>query len=475
MSNSIKKNFTYNLILTLCGYIFPLITYPYVSRVLGVQNIGVCDFVDSIINYFVLFSMLGIGSYGVREIAKCKNDKDKRNFVFSNLIAINAITSIIALILLVCAILWIPQLTSYRNFLWIGSAKLIFNMFLIEWFFQGLQDFKYITIRSVIVRAVYVLLVFLLVHSKDDTIIYFSLTVFTTILNSVINWNYSRRYQKLSFVSLKIKYFILPVLVFGYYRILTSMYTTFNVVFLGFTSGDTEVGYFATATKLYSIIMAMFTALTTVMVPKVSELLAEGNKSKLIEIANKIFSILTVLSFPTIIYCVFFAKDIIFLLAGDGYSGAISPFRIVIFLLLVIGMEQIVVQQFLMASSSNRSVFSVSTTGAVVGLTMNLILTPKLGAIGSSISWGLSEVSVLIVGLFLLKKYMEITLQIKILIENVLWSVLYIFPLLLMSFWDFNHWIKMLLSGFITVVLFILINFVFHKNPLLISCLPKRK
>ena len=438
--SSIKRNFEYNLLLTLCNYIFPLLTYPYASRVLGVEKIGVCSFVDSVINYFVLFSMLGIGSYGVREIAKCKEDKDRRNFVFSNLIIINFLLTLIALLSLIASIIWVPFFVEYKSFLWVGAAKLLFNMFLIEWFFQGIQDFKYITIRSIFVRTIYVIAVFVFVHSENDAIVYFGLTVLTTLLNAIINWHYSHHYVILSFLKLNFKLFIIPIFVFGYYRILTSMYTTFNVVFLGFSSGDVEVGYFSTATRLHGIIMAAFSALTTVLVPKVSELLVDGNKQRLIELADRTFSILVTISVPAILFCLFCAEDIICIIAGDGYSGAVLPFRIVIFLLLVIGMEQIVVQQFLMASSSNKSVFTLSTTGAVVGLLLNFILTPQYGSIGTSISWSISELSVLAVGLYFLNKIMDICLNIRILLENVCWSLVYIIPLSIISYLHLPMW-----------------------------------
>lgn len=471
--NSIKKNFSFNLVLSLCNYIFPLLTYPYASRVLGVEKIGVCNFVDSIINYFVLVSMLGIGSYGVREIAKCKENKDRRNFVFSNLITLNLLLTIIALLTLIASILWLPSFAEYKSFLWVGAAKLLFNMFTIEWFYQGIQDFKFITIRSIVVRTIYVITVFLFVHSENDAIVYFGLTVLTTSLNAVINWHYSRHYVLLSFSRINLRLFMIPVLVFGYYRILTSMYTTFNLVFLGFTSGDVEVGYFSTATKLYGIIMAVFTALTTVMVPKVSELLADGNRKRLMELANRTFSILANISVPTILFSLFCAEDIVYIIAGDGYSGAVLPFRIVIFLLLIIGMEQIVVQQFLMASSSNKSVLSVSTTGALVGLFLNFILTPKLGSIGSSISWGISELSVLVVGLYFLNKILDISLNIRILFEHLCWSFLYIIPLFLVYCLHLPMLWNVLVSGSFTGIIFLIINVFIRKEPLIMELIKK--
>lgn len=470
---SVKKNFGYNLILTFCNYLFPLLTYPYVSRVLGVDRIGTCNFVDGIINYFVLFSALGVGSYGVREIAKCKDDADRRSCVFTNLVVLNAIGTFVSVLILIILTFELDSLQEYRNFLWIGVAKLVFSLFLIEWFFQGIQNFRFITIRSVIVRLLYIVCVFVFIHTKEDTLIYYGLTSFTIVVNSIINWNFSRRYRHFSFKYINLKSFIIPILAFGYYRLLTSMYTTFNLVFLGFATNDTEVGYFSTATKLYSILMGVFTAFTTVMVPKVSELLASGDYANLQRIANKTFSALTIVALPIIVFCLFCTEDIILTLSGSGYEGAYTPFKIVIFLLLIIGMEQIVIQQFLMASQSNKSIFMVSTIGAVVGVLLNICITPRLGAIGSAISWGISEFTVLCVGMHLTKKYVGIKLQISTLFANVLWTSLYIIPLAAIYTLHLSQWLNLIACAVSTGVVFFILNLRVRKNELVADTVGK--
>lgn len=406
---SVRRNFIYNLILTFSSYLFPLLTYPYVSRVLGVIGIGTCNFVDSIIDYFILFSGLGIGSYGVREIARYKDNKKKCDEIFSNLFLIHFTMTILLVVVLCICTFVIPYFTSYKDFICIGVVKLIFNLFLIEWFYQGIQHFKYITIRSIIVRSIYVISVFLFVKDNDDVLVYYALTTLTIVLNAFFNWNYSRKFVKFNFVYMNLKLYIMPVLTFGYYRILTSMYTTFNTIFLGFTLGNAEVGYFSTATKLYYIILSVFTAFTTVMVPHISLLLQKKDYQEMQLILNKTIMTLLILAIPIIIVCELLAPWIINIIAGNGYEGAILPFRIVIFLLLIIGMEQVVIQQFLMASNTNKVILKVSTLGAIVGISLNFVFTPRLGAVGSSIAWGCSELAVLIVGVMFMKKYMGLT------------------------------------------------------------------
>lgn len=468
---SIKKNFGYNLILTFCSYLFPLLTYPYVSRVLGVNRIGTCNFVDSIIDYFVLFSAMGVLSYGVREIAKCKDDKQRRSEVFTNLFCIHAIgTSIACIILLTCTIT-LDSLSSYRPFLFVGLGKLVFNLFLIEWFYQGIQMFRYITIRSVLVRLVYVIAIFIFVKDVDDAIKYYMLNVLIIVFNAVINWRHASKYRSISFKDLSLTSYLVPVFTFGYYRILTSMYTTFNTTYLGFVHNDTEVGYFTTATRLYVFIMGVFTAFTTVMVPKISELYNQNKTEEMQAIASKTFSILTILTLPTIFTCQFLAPDIIQLMAGTGYEGAITPFKIVITLLLIIGIEQIAIQQFLMASNSTNSIFTVSTIGAVTGILLNLMLTPSMGAVGSAIAWGCSELSVLCIGIYLIRRIMNIHLDISQMIKNIMLSLIYILPLWLAAEYVTNNVIRIAISVCSTLLTFVVLNFVLFKNDVLMDLL----
>ena len=458
MSKSIKKNFAWNLLLTGSGYIIPLITYPYSSRILGVENMGICGYVDSIVNYFILFSALGVGTLGVREIARCKDDKEKRNKVYSSLLAINVSLTAIGAILLFILTYTLPLFSDYKDFLMVGILKLISQAFLVEWLFQGVQDFKYVTLRSLAIKFGYVIALFLFVRSKEDVLIYYSLSTAINVANCIWNSLYSQKYVRFKFDDISIKPFYVAVLSYGYYRILTSLYTTFNTFYLGSVSTNTEVGYFITATKLINILMAVFTAFTTVMIPKVAEMLNDRKIGELQIIANKTFSVLYALAVPMIVYCISYAPDIIFLLSGSGYEGAITPFRIIIFMLLIIGMEQIAIRQFLMGDKKSTSVTILSTVGAFVGISLNILLVKEFGSIGSSISWGCSELCVLIVGLWYLKKDIGICLNINQLLSSLFSSLIYVFPIILVNYLVDNRWLKLIISASFLIVIFLIVN-----------------
>lgn len=403
--SSIKRNFLYSSILTVSGYLFPLITYPYISRVLGVDNIGLCNFIDSIINYFVLFSMLGIGVVGIREVAKNKTDKVALSFCFRDIIVFNLMLTFIVEVILLASVFFIPQLYVHKEMFFIGALKLLANVFLIEWFYKGMEEFRYITLRSIVVKFLYVVSVFLFVHDRDDYGVYYLLLTSMYVINAIFNWTYLRHFISFTIASVCPWRYSKTIAIMGCYSILTSMYTTFNVIYLGFVTNETEVGYYTTATKLYSIIMALFTTFTGVMLPRMSTLVAEKKMNEFNRLINLSCSILFKFSLPLVVLTIIYAPEIINFISGNGYEGAIVPMRIVMPLMVVIGYEQIVIVQTLMPLKKDKAVFVNSIIGAMVGLILNLLLVSYFKSVGSAIVWVCSEVAVMLSAQYWLKKY----------------------------------------------------------------------
>lgn len=417
---SIKKNFAFSSILTTANLLFPMITYPYVTRVLGVSNIGICNFVDSIINYFILFSMMGIAASGIREIAASGNDRERRSKVYSSLLCLNGITTMIALLVLIVCIFTIPRFMEYKEMLFIGAFKLFFNFLLIEWFYKGIEDFKYITIRTLFIRVIYTVAVFLFIQHQDDYDVYYMLTTATIVINAIINRVYARKFVDFSFRGVNIKPYLHSFVILGLYLVVTSMYTTFNVAYLGMVSDTTEVGYYSTAHKLFTIILSIYTAFTGVMMPRMSSLLAEGKMTEFKNYIKKSTSFLFSFSMPIIIMFVIYSQDIIRMIAGEGYEGAIVPMQITAPLLFVIGYEQILVVQILTPLKKDKLIFINSLLGAIMGLICNFLLVRAFGAVGSALVWCISETIVLVSAQYFVKKILGISFPYGALTKNII-------------------------------------------------------
>lgn len=419
---SLKKNFFYSGFLTTANYIFPLLTYPYVSRVLGVTNIGLCNFVDSIINYFILFSMMGINIVGIREVAACKGNRLKLSNVFNGLFWLNTFTTVVALVVLFVTVMMIEQLREHWDLMVVGAVKLATNFMLVEWFYKGLEQFKFITIRTLIVKVLYVASVFIFINGQNDFVIYYLLTVLMITINALINIIYSKRYVSFHFRGVEIRKYFKSFWILGIYMLLTSMYTTLNVAYLGFVAGETEVGYYTTASKIFQIFIALFTAFTGVMLPRMSSLLSEGKVDEFKKYLSKSVEILYLFSIPIVIVAVIYAPVIIRIVAGEGYEGAILPMRIIMPLFAIIGYEQIIVVQGLMPLKQDKSILRNSIAGAFVGIILNIVLVSSFKSVGSSIVWLVSELVVLASAQYYIGKCLGVGFQWKRMLK---WIAIY--------------------------------------------------
>lgn len=417
---SLKKNFIYNAILTMSGYIFPLMVYPYVSRVLGVANIGACNFVDSIVEYFTILSMMGMNTIGIREIAKCKNDQQKLDNVFSQLFSLNTLTTITAIIILIIATNIVPKFAPYKDLLYIGVGKLFFNYMLINWFFQGLENFKYIAARTIFVKILFVISVFLFVKTETDVKLYYFLVALTWAGNGIINFIYAKKYVSFNF-TLKInKTIIGSFFILGVYWFMNSMYTTLNVAFLGFATNDIEVGYYTTANKLLTVIMTMFTALTSVMVPRVSVALKSNDNSEAKALIRKAINALMLFAIPLIFFVFPFSQELIYLMSGKGYEGATTPLQIMTPLFFLVGYDQIIVLQTLLPMGKDKDILRNSILAASVGIISNIFLTLNFGKNGSAIVLILAELSVLLSSQFCVTKYLGLKIPFKLIIKHII-------------------------------------------------------
>lgn len=467
---SIKRNFFYSSILTVSNYIFPLLIFPYVSRVLGVTNIGICSFIDGIINYFILFSMMGMSVVGIRAVARVKNNESQIAKTFSSLFVLNAVTTLAALVILIIVIFTVPQLYEHRDLMFVGVIKLVSNFLLVEWLYTGLEKFKFITNRTIIVKILYVICIFLFVKKQDDYYIYYVLTTLMVTVNALMNCWFGRKFFKIDKDSFNFRAYSRSFFVLGIYAILTSMYISFNVIFLGFSAGNTEVGYYSTASKLYTILLALYTAFTNVMVPRMSFLLSEGKIDEFKSMITKSQDALFSFAIPLCIISIFFAPEMIQIIAGEGYEGAIIPMRIIMPLMIIIGYEQILVLQILTPLHKDKAIFINSAFGACAGIGLNLLLVPLFKSIGSSAVWFISECVVLISSQYFVTKFMNIRFPFKKLGKNLLWACPAVaFCIFLRYSLHYSPFINLSVGGAVVGVYFLFIQLYFLKNDFIIS------
>ena len=420
---SIKKNFAYKSVLTLSTYLINFITFPYVARVLGVERIGLVNFVDNTVNYFLLFATMGVGLLGVREIAAVKEDKKRRDQVYSSVLALNLLFTLVSLGIYLLCVVTIPKLCQYDELFYIGTAKILFTVFLVEWFFTGVENFRYITLRSILIKVLYIISVFLFVRDTSDYRLYFILTVGVVVLNALINQLYIREFVRVRWNNIQLFKYLKQNVTLGIYTLMTSMYLTFNVMYLGLVSNNTEVGYYTTAFKLYSVVLGFFTAFTNVMLPRMSSLLANGEKDRFQELVNRSFSVMSTCCIPLILCSMIMAPQIVYILSGPGYEGAILPMRIIMPAAFAVGVAQVLAIQVLMPMKKDKVLLIASIIGAVVSLLINLLVVPSVKSVGSAVVLLCSEMGVTGMYVWYVLSQELILIPIKAIGKNVLFSL----------------------------------------------------
>lgn len=410
---SLTKNVIFNSLLTVSNYIFPFILFPYVSRVLGPENLGKCDYVDSWINYFMLLSTLGISYVGIREIVASRDDRVKINRTFTSLLLITSVSTLIAICLLVVLTFTLSAFSDYKSLLLIGILKLLGNFFLIEWFYKGLEDFKYITLRTILVKTIYLIAVFVFIRTSSDYMVYYLLLCLMVVINAIVNCWKASKMVSIDFNELDLVRYLKPLLVFSLYFALTTMYVSFNVSYLGLKGNDTEVGYFSAASKFFGIMIGLYTAFTSVMMPRLTSLNNKDADKEFKHLINISYDILFAFAIPALIFGIIYAHSMIAIFAGAQFSPAALPMQIMMPLVLIIGYEQIVILQILAPKKKDRAILINSSIGAMVGIILNVVLVPRLLVVGTAITWVCSELVVLISAQYFVQRYIGLRFPVK--------------------------------------------------------------
>ena len=443
---SVKFNFIMNSILTASAMIFPIITYPYVSRILQPEGIGTVSFANSVITYFSMFAQLGIPMYGIRACAKVRDDKEKLTRTVQEIMMINMITCLIVYIAFFGSLYFVPQFRQEKTLYLIMGSLILFNTIGVEWLYKGLEQYSYITVRSIVFKFIALLAMFLLVHEKEDYVIYGGITIFAAAGSNFLNFINLRKYIYLRPMGeYNFRQHIKPISVFFAMSIATTIYTNMDNVMLGFIKGTTENGYYDAAVKIKNILVSFVSSLGTVLLPRVSYYIETGEKEEFSRITKKALNFVFLLSVPLCVYFIIFARPSIYLLSGTMFENSILPMRLIMPTLVFIGLTNIIGLQILVPLGKENQVLYSEIAGAVVNIIVNMFLIPRMGAAGAAIGTVLAEIMVFIVQVYALKDVV-----VKILKKISYWKIA--IALVLASF--VSVWVNSMNWGNFLILLF---------------------
>ena len=411
MAQSVKVNYILNLINTGTQMLFPLITFPYVCRVIEADGIGQINFFQSIISYISLFTCLGIPMYAIREIARDRSDVVQMNRTAMEILLLHSMLTLVGYAIVAILCLTVPQIQVNIPLFLILSLTIFFTAIGCEWFYQGIEDFKYITIRGLIIKTVSVVLLFIFVKSKTDLLYYGCYTVFGVLGGNIFNFFRLRKYihrENIIFSELHIKRHVKPVLKVFSFSVVTSIYLQLNTVLLGFLKNALAVGYFAAATKVMQMLLTMSACLGSVMMPRASHLIAENKEDEFNRLIQKSYDFTLAIALPMTIGLIFCAPSLITALCGVKFEHSILPSQIIAPIILMVAISNVFGIQVLFPKGKINIVTLCCGIGAVADLILNLCLIPFFSYIGTSIAYLGAEVATTVSMYFIGRKYIPI-------------------------------------------------------------------
>ena len=411
MAQSVKVNYILNLINTGTQMLFPLITFPYICRVIEADGIGQINFFQSIISYISLFTCLGIPMYAIREIARDRSDVVQMNRTAMEILLLHSMLTLVGYAIVAILCLTVPQIQVNIPLFLILSLTIFFTAIGCEWFYQGIEDFKYITIRGLIIKTVSVVLLFIFVKSKTDLLYYGCYTVFGVLGGNIFNFFRLRKYihrENIIFSELHIKRHVKPVLKVFSFSVVTSIYLQLNTVLLGFLKNALAVGYFAAATKVMQMLLTMSACLGSVMMPRASHLIAENKEDEFNRLIQKSYDFTLAIALPMTIGLIFCAPSLITALCGVKFEHSILPSQIIAPIILMVAISNIFGIQVLFPKGKINIVTLCCGIGAVADLILNLCLIPFFSYIGTSIAYLGAEVATTVSMYFIGRKYIPI-------------------------------------------------------------------
>lgn len=408
---NLKVNALLNMVKTCSGILFPLITFPYISHVLMAENIGKINFSATYVNYFSLIASLGIWLYAIRECAKVKNNPEELEEIASQIFSINLITTVVAYVFLGISLIIFTNLATYRELIIIQCTTILFTTLGADWLNTAMEDFAFITVRTIFFQVVSLVLMFSFVKTPDDYLIYAGITVLSSTGANIVNIFYRKKYCHLKFVlKMNWKEHFRPILwMFG--MLLTqTIFTSADITMLGIFKGNYTVGIFTTATKIVNIISQVVSSLVFVLIPRLSYMFAGDNYDDINEFLSKILAAFIIIGFPIFLISYLYAPEFIMILAGQDFIPSILLLRIILFSFLFSLVGGSFLGNVVLLSSGKEKLFTnILVITTMFNIVANYIFIPSYGAQAAALSTVAS--SLLMTILLLLTKDKRIRLN----------------------------------------------------------------
>lgn len=454
IKKSIGQNAILNVFTTLLRVIFPLITFPYVSRVLQVENLGKVNYATSIISYYALFAALGISTYAVREGARNRDNRIQTERFASQVFSINIVSTVVAYIALALSLVFVNKFHDYTVLLIIESATILFTTLGVDWVNIIYEDYTYIALRSFTVQIFSLVALFIFVHRTTDYYIYAIITVANQGIISVLNIFHVRKYCRVRFTfKMDIRKHIRPIMVLFSNNLAVSIYVNSDMTMLGWMIGDYYVGLYSVAVKIYTIIKQLLAALYNVMIARLSYYYAQEQLEKFKSLLNNAINAIIFLTVPATCGLICISREVILVISGKSYIEATTCLQILsiaLFFAMLGGVFSNCVNLPLKRERINLIATSIS---AAVNIGLNIFLIPIFHHNAAAFTTLISEFLVFAILFFCTKDHYDYFNKHDIFL-NLIKSFISAIPIISIAF-VFHHLVE------INDVLYLFIEIIF--------------
>lgn len=448
---SIKANAIMNIIYTITNIVFPLITFPYVSRILLSNGMGMVSFFATISNYAIMIGSLGISTYGIRVVAKVRDDKNKLSKVTTELLIINTVVTFVVLIVLIISVQFVEKFSGSIELFAINAIIILAAPMSLNWLYSGLEQYAYVTKRTIVFKTISLILVFLLVKSQSDYPIYAAIIAFSSIGSYICNFIYARRFVDFHFYKeMKFREHCKPMLLLFSSILAVSVYTNLDTIMLGFMSNYTEVGLYTVAVKVKWLLLAVVNAISAVLLPRLSFYISQKNMEEYNRVIKKSISIIFLISIPLTFFFIVEARDSILLFGGADYVDAILCMQILMPILLISGFSNITGNQVLIPQGRDAAFMTAVIAGANINVILNIILMPKYGCNGAAIATIVAEMTQMSIQFYYAKETIIKNVKVKTLVKFVVAaSIACVIIVLIRINIDINAFVNLVLAAVI--------------------------
>ncbi|MDR0948761.1 MAG: flippase [Lachnospiraceae bacterium] len=391
----LTANYAWNFVGVLLGFLFPVLSFMYVSRIIGVDGLGKVEYSFAIVNMAIVVSRLGIQTYAIGKASGYRDDRAQLSRFFSEILTISFVTTLLVEIGFLIIVFLTPAFAPYRYLLCIGSANVVLSTLGIPWLYSALEEFRYITLRQLAFQILSILLLLLLVRDENDVVAYAVVSVFAMSAPGIVNLLHAGKYVDYHLRGLSIGQHWKPILILFLFHASSSIYANSDKIMLGYIKGEASVGYYAAAIKIAAVVTEVLAVVRTTVLPRSAYYLLHQEETKYRKLLNSTVGLITMLSVPACTFLFVLSEDLILIFSGAEFRAAAPAGRILALMILFGPLNGMLVQNIFVIHGREKTAAIISGAGAVVNIVLNLFLLAPYGAKAAAATTVLSEIVVL--------------------------------------------------------------------------------